>query len=156
MFGTVTKAARPAPPAADAGFTPCLLVVDDDTVHRMIITRIGAKAGYAPAEVSSYDAAAEILRSGREFDCITLDLSLGQRGGADVLKLIAGLGLQTPIIIISGSEESVRNETLQMADALAVNVFCLMPKPVDLAELRNLFGQVKVRLSVGLVPAHVR
>jgi CheY-like chemotaxis protein len=42
----------------------------------------------------------------RTFDCITLDLSLGEQSGIEILKLLAELRCRTPIIIVSGSEDA--------------------------------------------------
>ena len=52
---------------------------------------------------ASYDEAAKLLRE-NQFDCITLDLSLGERAGVEVLHLLSVINSQAPIIIISGAE----------------------------------------------------
>ena len=41
---------------------PRLLVIDDDHLHRMIICRVAAKAGYLPAGAASYDEAAKLVQ----------------------------------------------------------------------------------------------
>lgn len=128
---------------------PQLLVVDDDTVHRMIICRIGAKVGYVPVEATSYDEAAKLLQE-RMFDCISLDLSLGGRGGVDVLRLAAELGCKTPIIIISGSDPDVRGVAMDVATRLALNVYEPLPKPVNLGDLRQSLLNIKLRTIAGL------
>jgi len=46
--------------AADTGKTALrLLVIDDDSLHRMVICRAAAKAGYLPAGAATYDEAAD-------------------------------------------------------------------------------------------------
>jgi chemotaxis response regulator CheB len=57
---------------------PRLLVIDDDNLHRMIICRVAAKAGFVPAGAASYDEAARLAQE-TNFDCITLDLSAQRR-----------------------------------------------------------------------------
>src|ERR1700675_1932136 len=59
---------------------PRLLVIDDDYLHRKIICRVAAKAGYAPAGAATYEEAIKLALE-NAFDCISLDLSLGQHGG---------------------------------------------------------------------------
>ena len=54
---------------------PRLLVIDDDTLHRMVICRVAAKAGYIPAGAPTYEEAAKLAQA-NTFDCITLDLLL--------------------------------------------------------------------------------
>src|SRR5664280_2035548 len=62
-----------------------LLVIDDANIHRMILCRIGEKVGFETTGAASYEEAAKLLRE-NEFDCITLDLSLGDRAGVEVLQ----------------------------------------------------------------------
>jgi len=126
-----------------------LLVVDDDTVHRMIICRVAAKIGYVPAEAASFEDAARLLRE-RTYDCISLDLSLGRRGGVDVLRLLAELNCKTPVIIISGTDAEMRAEAMEIAEQLAINTYEPLPKPVNLAELRRSLTTIKLRTTAGL------
>ena len=57
-----------------------LLVVDDDLVQRVLISKIGSKLGYDSVVVPSYEAAIELLAR-EAFDIMALDLSLGERDG---------------------------------------------------------------------------
>ena len=81
---------------------PRLLVIDDDYLHRKIICRVAAKAGYAPAGAGTYDEATKLALE-NAFDCISLDLSLGQHGGIEMLYYLRGIGCKAPIVIISGA-----------------------------------------------------
>jgi CheY-like chemotaxis protein len=120
-----------------------LLVIEDALIHRTIISRIGDKVGFTTEAASTVEAAAELLRA-REFDCITLDLSLGERFGADILRLLADLKCQTPIVIISGSDAGLVEETSRLGRSLDLNLWKPLHKPVDLTLLRELLEQVRV------------
>jgi two-component system, chemotaxis family, chemotaxis protein CheY len=109
-----------------------LLVVDDDPVHRMVIGKVGEKAGYAVATASSVDEAAEKM-AGRQFDCISLDLSLG---GPQVLNNIARSNGDVLLLVVNRSAAQMREETIESARDLRLKVVEL-PKPVDLASLRS-------------------
>jgi DNA-binding response OmpR family regulator len=111
-----------------------LLVIDDDSVHRMVIGKVGEKAGYVLTTANSIDDAAKKLQE-RKFDCISLDLSLGGESGAQVLGVIAQTNSQALLIVISGAAPEVRKETLERAQSLSINV-AEAPKPVDLIALR--------------------
>lgn len=143
-------AAEPGPGATAS--SPSLLVIDDDTVHRMIICRVAARAGYTATEAASYEEAVGLLRH-NTYTLITLDLTLGQHGGADVLHVIAAMDLKTPIIIVSSSNETIRRETAAMANLLSLNVCRALPKPVDLGELRRILVDLRQRNAIGLAPA---
>jgi DNA-binding NtrC family response regulator len=121
---------------------PRLLVIDDDNLHRMIICRIAAKAGYLPAGAASYDEAAKLVRDG-SFDCITLDLSLGDRAGVEMLRHLWSMACNTPIIIISGCDDATCSETEKFAGSLKLNLWESIPKPVNMTVLRDSLERLK-------------
>jgi two-component system, chemotaxis family, chemotaxis protein CheY len=123
---------------------PRLLVIDDDYLHRKIICRVAAKAGYAPAGASTYDEAAKLALE-NTFDCISLDLSLGQHGGIEMLYYLRGIGCKAPIIIISGSDQATVHETLRAAKSLNLDVRESVAKPVDLDLLRYSFERIRTQ-----------
>jgi DNA-binding response OmpR family regulator len=128
---------------------PRILVVDDDTVHRMVICRIAAKVGYEPVEAASYEDAERELRAGA-FACISLDLALGRRGGIDVMHLIADCAKRTPVIIISGGDSGCRTDADALSRRLGLNSYESLPKPVNLADLKQRLAQIKLRTEAGL------
>jgi two-component system, chemotaxis family, chemotaxis protein CheY len=132
--------------------TPRLIVIDDDNLHRMIICRVAAKAGYAPAGAATYDEAAKLLQE-NSFDCMTLDLSLGQHAGVELLRHAWVLGRKMPIIIISGSDDSSWREAIKVAESLKLNVWQAIPKPVDLGVLRHWLERLKAERETPAVSA---
>jgi two-component system chemotaxis response regulator CheY len=78
----------------------------------------------------------------RTFDCITLDLSLGEQSGIEILKLLAELRCRTPIIIVSGSEDATCAETVRIGNLLELNLCPPIPKPIHLAVLRRTLVQI--------------
>lgn len=121
---------------------PRLLVIDDENLHRMIICRVAAKAGYLPAGAASYDEAAQLVHEGG-FDCITLDLSLGEHAGVDMLRHLWVIGCKAPVIIISGCDDATCTETEKVAESLKLNVWESIPKPVNMAVLRESLERLK-------------
>jgi two-component system, chemotaxis family, chemotaxis protein CheY len=121
---------------------PRLLVVDDDTLHRMIICRVAAKAGYAPAGAATYDEAARLVHE-TVFDCITLDLALGAHAGTEMLHHLSIIDYRGPIIIVSGCDDAARMESVRLAKSLGLNVFESTRKPVDLTVLRFWLERLK-------------
>jgi two-component system, chemotaxis family, chemotaxis protein CheY len=121
-----------------------LLVIDDDYLHRKIICRVAAKAGYAPAGAATYDEAAKLALE-NAFDCISLDLSLGQHGGLEMLYYLRGIGCKAPIIIISGTDQATVNDTLRAAKSLNLDIRETVLKPVDLEMLRYSFERVRTQ-----------
>jgi len=130
-----------APDAVEAGL-PRLLVIDDDSLHRMVICRAAAKAGYLPAGAGTYDEAAKLARE-IAFDCITLDLSLGQHAGSEMLHHLSAIGCTAPIVVVSACDAATCKETVKVAGMLNLDVWECIPKPVDLAMLRNFLARLK-------------
>ena len=131
---------------ADTGLarpvSPRLLVIDDDSLHRTIICRVATKAGYVPAGAASYDEAAQLVQDST-FDCITLDLSLGEHAGVELLRHLWVIGCKVPIIIISGCDDTICSETEKVAESLKLNVWESISKPVNLAVLRDCLERLK-------------
>jgi DNA-binding response OmpR family regulator len=121
---------------------PRLLVIDDDNLHRMIICRVAAKAGYLPAGAASYDEAAKLAQE-TAFDCITLDLSLGNHAGSEMLHHLSILGYTAPIIVVTGCDDATCQETVKLAGQLNLDVWECIPKPVDLVMLRRFLERLK-------------
>jgi two-component system chemotaxis response regulator CheY len=134
-----------------SGASHKVLVIDDDTVHRMVICRIARQAGFEVDEAASYEAARGLLAL-NIYGCVTLDLSLGERGGIDVLRYMAEIGYTSPVIVVSGSDDAVRSESFAVARKLNLNVCRPFSKPVRLADLRELMREIRKRQVVGLAP----
>jgi two-component system, chemotaxis family, chemotaxis protein CheY len=133
-----SSAATLVPPAG----APRLLVIDDDNLHRMIICRAAAKAGYAPAGAATYDEAAHLVQD-NAFDCITLDLSLGEHAGVELLRHLWVIGCKATIIIISGCDNATCGDSRRVAESLKLKVWDSIPKPVNLGVLRDSLERLK-------------
>jgi CheY-like chemotaxis protein len=113
-----------------------LLIVEDAAVHSAVIDRVAAKLGFITSKAHSYEAACRAVNA-RQFDCITLDLSLGEHVGLDVLRELSTIKCRAHIIVISQSDEDTSNDVVELGRALDLNVCGALPKPIDLWALRN-------------------
>ena len=118
---------------------PRLLVIDDDVIQRTIIAKLGMQTGYDSAGAASF-AEAKTLLAQQKFDCITLDLSLGEDSGVLLLSAMVASDNRVPIIIISGAEEHILNSTMKIAQSLGLDSQ-LLNKPLKLAKLRQALAQ---------------
>lgn len=114
-----------------------LLVVDDDLVQRTVLGTIGAKLGYDAVIASTFEMASTLLRT-EQFDMMTLDLSLGEHDGIELLRLIADLRLNAmPIVIVSGCDERILNTTRRVAQSLDLSLTSCLTKPLNLEIIRE-------------------
>ncbi|MGP9810288.1 EAL domain-containing protein [Rhodopseudomonas sp. NSM] len=111
-----------------------ILVVDDDPVQGAIISGVCRRRGYQPTFVSSYQSAVDQIAAGG-FECITIDLSLGDRDGIELLRLIAAAGRSPRVIVISGCDQRILSATVRMAHAVGIVDAVSLRKPVDLTSL---------------------
>lgn len=119
-----------------------LLVIDDDNLQRMIVQEVARKIGYEVTGAASYDEAAELLGQS-DYDCITLDISLGRRSGIEILRLFKEVRCTTPIIVISGSHESIAKMAVGVGTLAKLNMCKPIPKPVNLKFLSDALTRIK-------------
>jgi len=121
-----------------------LLIIEDALIHSTIIGRIADKVGFTTTTARSYEDACKVL-SARQFDCITLDLGLGEHLGVDVLRHLSTIRCRSQIIVISGSEKDVCDETVRFGKALDLNIYESVPKPIDLKALRETLAHIRMQ-----------
>ena len=126
---------------------PKVLVIDDAVVHRGILCRTAEKAHFKAIGAASVEEADRWLQD-QAFDCITLDLSLGDRAGVEVLRLLSERGIRTPVIVISGSDDAVLKETLGIGKMMGLNIRQPITKPIDLAQLRSELGLIEKHVDL--------
>ena len=128
-----------------------LLAIDDADLHLSIVGRIAAQVNFETT-AASVSAAASLLRE-RTFDCITLDLSLGERSGIEILVLLAEMKCRTPVIVISGSGDDSCDASMKLGNLFDLNLYPPIPKPIHLAGLREMLKQIAVGASARTLAA---
>jgi DNA-binding response OmpR family regulator len=124
-----------------------LLIIEDAEIHSAIIARTAAKVGFTVASAHCYEDACYLLRA-RQFDCITLDLGLGQHAGVDVLNYLSTIGCKTPVIITSASDKDVCDGTVRIGKSLGLNICVPVPKPIDLKALRETLAHIRMHVEM--------
>jgi DNA-binding response OmpR family regulator len=112
----------------------------------MIIEKIAASAGYQASIAASVETATALLHDD-SFDCITLDLSLGDRSGVDVLHVLADLGTQVPIIIFSATDDDDCLATVRIGKGLGLNICPPLAKPAGVLELRKVLDSLSAKVE---------
>jgi DNA-binding NtrC family response regulator len=112
-----------------------LLVVDDDRLHRTIYSKIALKTGFSVNLASSLEEARDALRDGH-FQCILLDLRLGENTGAEVLKIISLLRPKPHVLLVSGAGQDTVQSAMRYGADLGVDIGGWIAKPVNVAVLR--------------------
>ncbi len=100
--------------AEEAAGPARVLVVDDDGANRTIARALLESEGFPVAEAKDGVEALELLRSGRAYSLVVLDLEMPRKSGQEVLREIRGsmatVGL--PVIVLTGSTDPEGEFTL--------------------------------------------
>jgi two-component system, chemotaxis family, chemotaxis protein CheY len=152
---------RPSPPNAtakphrSAGSPSSLLIVEDEPIHSAVISRVAGRVGFNTTLAQSYDAACKALGAKR-FDCITLDLGLGEHIGLDVLRHLSTIRCTAQIIVISHSDKDVCDDVVGLGKTLDLNISDAVLKPINLEALRETFVNIQMKSpSSKVVPGPV-
>jgi two-component system cell cycle response regulator len=116
-----------------------VLVVDDDAVNRLLLSRMLERDGHRVRTVANGLEALEAVRDD-PFDCVLLDVLMPEMDGYQVLEHIRGDSKlrHTPVIMISA-----REDTDSIVRCIEMGAEDYLPKPFDPVLLR-------ARINAGL------
>ncbi len=119
-------------PGSDASPPPRVLVVDDDSAIRTLITTVLVRNGYSVETARNGDEAIQTI-VGSEFDAVILDLMMPKVDGFEVIEHMertsgSELLKRCVIVLTAVSEKDLRKLDVR-------RVFRVIRKPFDLAEL---------------------
>ena len=108
-----------------AGTGKRIAIVDDDASIRRALERLLRAFAF---ETKTYGSGAEFLGAVLAFrpDCVILDLHMEGMNGLDVQRHLTRIGSQSPVITISGHDNSHIK-----AESLALGAEAFLSKPVD-------------------------
>jgi len=123
------------------GLQPSLLVVEDDTLHRIIFAKVAQKLGFRVHLVTGAEEAIAALQA-RDCTCILLDLMLGSGSGEEVLRAVAGLAVKPSVILISGAAQELVQDTVAFWTQSGIALLGPLRKPANVLEIRAMLEQV--------------
>jgi len=121
--------------------TSSLLIIEDDISTSTAIAKVAEKIGFVATATVSVEEASKLLHR-KHYDCITLDLILGKSSAVALIRSIAENAPATPVIILTGSPDWMRDVAVSLGKAARLNVVASMIKPINFAELRVLLSGV--------------
>ena len=121
-----------------------ILVVDDNSDIRLLISGILKDKGYSVREAANFDQALrEIKKKTPEVAVIDVKLDKGDNDGIELLIHIKKIDEDVPVIMISG------HANVQMAvDALKLGAFEFMQKPFSSERLLNFVNRAAENISL--------
>ena len=127
-----------------------LLAVDDDKDSAELIVRNALRCGYECFTVYDAYTLREIIPHWRPH-VITLDLCLPDVKRFETISMLNDVQFAGDLIIISGQPDWYRREAASFAVHGGLKVTADLPKPIQIAELRNLLTNIKAGLLQSLL-----
>ena len=120
-----------------------LLALDDDPDSAELVARVGKLCGYETRAISDPQAIGPTFKE-RCPDVLTLDLSMPQKDGFQMLSLLQEVGFKGALIVISGNEDWVREFACELAGLKGIAMATHLQKPVDIRTLKDLLKVVQL------------
>ena len=119
-----------------------MLVVDDDRVDRIALTRALSQTGFdvTAGEADGVLAAIDLLAR-ESFDCVLLDYNLPDGDGLTFLRGIRGAGISTTVIMITAQPDAAVATDLVEAGAADYIPKALFTPGLLAQTLVRLFGE---------------
>ena len=121
--------------------TKRLLLVDDDKIHRVIYSSIASKLEFRVDPVAS-PAEADAALHAQPYDCVILDLMLGEESGRDVLDTIRTLARKPPVVLVTGAPEKIVEEVFRYGRDFGIQMLGPVRKPVNVVVVRTILRSV--------------
>lgn len=118
-----------------------LLVIDDDPAVGSLIGRIARRAGFDVIVTNDVSDFKQRVRNWRPA-MISLDLAMPEADGVELLRYLADERSTARIVIISGFDERILEAANHLGAARGLNMAGMLPKPVQIEELRDLLRKV--------------
>lgn len=95
-----------------------MLFVDDDDVYRSIVKAELIDEGFCVRDFASGDGLLESIREGTKADIIILDWGLEKTNGIDLLPTLRDLGIDLPVVFLTGRNSPVHERLAFQRGAL--------------------------------------
>ena len=127
-----------------------LLAVDDDKDSAELIVRNALRCGYECFPVYDAHTLREIIPHWRPH-VITLDLCLPDVERFETISMLKAVQFAGDLIIVSGQPDWYRKQAAEFAASGGLRVTADVPKPIEIAQLREVLAGIKAGLFQSLM-----
>lgn len=112
-----------------------VLLADDDSVIRHLVTSIVTREGYSVVAVSDGDEAFRILQRDSDFKAAIFDMMMPGLDGIDVLRHMSTEKrlLRIPVMIITSE-----NDLVLMTELFEAGATAILPKPFSSTQIKTM------------------
>ncbi len=109
-----------------------ILVVDDETSIRTVLSVLVKSLGHEAAICSNGEQAIKVIQSDQSIDIVITDLRMNEVSGMDVIASVKKHRPQTPVIVISAYLSEAKQEEIR-----AIGAFGHIAKPFRMDAVRE-------------------
>jgi DNA-binding response OmpR family regulator len=124
---------------------PRLLLIDDEPALADFMANAAQSSGFVPV-VTSDDAQFRDAFLDERPDMVALDLGMPGMDGVELIRFLANQDYRSPVLIVSGFDRRVLESAFRLGEALGLTMAGPIEKPIRLADLEALLGQLKATL----------
>jgi len=128
-----------------------VLIVDDEVIHRLILSRCVELLGWQADAAACLEEAAGKL-SAYTYDALIIDLRLGDQDGIHLLKMLQGSRGDPSIIFVSGMDNRTRSAALRVARDRGLRVAGTLSKPINPDSLQAMLLSDPARMKADVPP----
>jgi DNA-binding NtrC family response regulator len=121
---------------------PSLIIIDDEQIFADLLAEVATFVGYVAEIVTDVRQFHEVYAK-HSYDVVTLDISMPDSDGFEVIDELVKLNCQAKIIIISGHDEVLMNSAETLAKAKGLNIIAAMRKPIEVDEFEKVLVGIK-------------
>jgi len=116
-----------------------LLTVDDDIASAELIVRVAERCGYEGFATSDSRGVMNLTNALKP-DLISVDICMPNIDANELFVILSESGFSGEVMIVSGQQVHVLEETRQFAESLGLTVRHTQQKPLDFKTLREMFA----------------
>ncbi|MEM9332531.1 MAG: response regulator [Pseudomonadota bacterium] len=117
-----------------------LLAVDDDIDSAELIVRVAERCGYEGFATSDSRGVMNLTNALKP-DLVSVDICMPNIDANELFVMLADSGFEGEVMIVSGQQLSVLQETQKYAESLGLLVRHIQQKPLDFKALRAMFAE---------------
>jgi DNA-binding NtrC family response regulator len=121
---------------------PNLLIIDDDQIFGELLAEVATFSGYEVEIISDFRQFKDLYAK-HSYEVITLDISMPDADGFEIIDELVKIGCQSKILIISGHDEALMKNAETLAQAKGLNIFATMRKPIEVNEFEEVLESIK-------------
>jgi EAL domain-containing protein (putative c-di-GMP-specific phosphodiesterase class I)/CheY-like chemotaxis protein len=125
---------------------PVALIVDDEEAIRTFVQHVAESVGLQAVQAGGGAEALNLMKSLTPA-IVVMDMQMPNGDGVQLIQGIAGLGIKSKVVILSGGDHRLLDVTKEIARQRGVDIGATLQKPVRFNDLRQCLASLYTRLT---------